>query len=158
MPTETGSQWIRRLYRPGVRERGYRILAREMEARAADAELFALIERAKAASALTDKANDAAEEHPDVLQAQALLETRLERSRELALRIATTPAKTKEGLIAKLAMVWPAYADDELDGTYDGVVASAVRDAKLWRTRSRWPGRTRDGQTPAQSAAHARRD
>jgi hypothetical protein len=152
--TETGSEWIRNLYRPGVRERGYRLLAREMEARAADAELIALIERAKAASALTDEANEAAEEHPDVLQAQALLETLLERWRELALRIATTPAKTKEGLIAKLAMVWPAYADDALDGTYDARCAMP----KLWRTRSRWPGRTRDGQTPAQSAAHARRD
>jgi hypothetical protein len=130
MPTETYPQWLRQLYSPGARERGYRILAREMEARAADVELFALIKRAKAASALTDKANDAAEEHSDDLQARALLETCVERWRELALRIATTPAKTKEGLIAKLAMVWPAYTDDDLDGTYDGVLASAARDAQ----------------------------
>jgi hypothetical protein len=128
--TETGSEWLRNLYRPDVLERGYRILAREMEARAADAELIALIERAKAAAALTDEANEAAEEHSDDLQARALLETCLERWRELALRIATTPAKTTDGLIAKLAMVWPAYTDDDLDGTYDGVLASAARDAQ----------------------------
>jgi hypothetical protein len=64
-----------------------------------------------------------------VLQAQALLKTLSERWSEAALRIATTPAKTKEGLIAKLAMAWPAYGGDRLDGTYDGVVASVVRDA-----------------------------
>ena len=33
-------------------------------------------------------------------------------------------------VIAKLAMVWPAYTDDDLDGTYDGVLASAARDAQ----------------------------
>jgi hypothetical protein len=72
----------------------------------------------------------AAKEHPDLLAAEAREEALRERWRELALRIATTPAKTTEGLIAKLAMAWAAYADDELDGTYDGVVASAVRDAQ----------------------------
>jgi hypothetical protein len=65
-----------------------------------------------------------------LLAAEAREEALRERWHELTLRVATTPAKTTEGLIAKLAMVWPAYADDALDGTYDGVVASAVRDAR----------------------------
>ena len=55
----------------------------------------------------------------------------LERWRELAMRLATTPAKTPQGQIAKLAAVAPGYADDEPEGTYDGILlASAVLDAQ----------------------------
>jgi hypothetical protein len=35
-----------------------------------------------------------------------------------------------EGLIAKFAMIAPAYAEDDLDGTYDGILASATLDAR----------------------------
>jgi hypothetical protein len=93
---------------------------------------LAFVERAREIVRANDEFEAAwkvAKEHPDFLAAETRNEALSERWHELALRIATTPAKTTEGLIAKLAMVWPAYADDELDGTYDGVVASAVRDA-----------------------------
>jgi hypothetical protein len=68
--------------------------------------------------------------HPDLLEANARQGALLERWRELAMRLATTPAKTPEGLIAKLALVAPGYADDEPEGTYDGILASAVLDAQ----------------------------
>jgi hypothetical protein len=56
--------------------------------------------------------------------------TDIERWRELAKRVATTPAKTPEGLFAKIAFVAPDYVDDELNGTYDGILASAALDAQ----------------------------
>jgi hypothetical protein len=68
--------------------------------------------------------------HPDLLEANARQGALLERWRERAMRLATTPAKTPEGLIAKLALVAPGYADDEPEGTYDGILASAVLDAQ----------------------------
>jgi hypothetical protein len=70
--------------------------------------------------------------HPDadVLGAEARLDAAIERWQELAKRIATTRAKTTEGLIAKLAFVAPAYDDNDLKGTYDGVLASAALDAQ----------------------------
>jgi len=40
------------------------------------------------------------------------------------------PAKTMEGLIAKIALIASGYAEDDLDGTYDGILASAAFDAK----------------------------
>ena len=45
------------------------------------------------------------------------------------MRVATTPAKTMEGVVAKLAMVVPGYPKYEPDGTFDGVLSSAMRDA-----------------------------
>jgi hypothetical protein len=84
-----------------------------------------------------------------LLAAEAREEALRERWRELALRIATSSAKTTEGLIAKLAMVWPAYADDELDGTYDGVVVSAVRDAHALANRVALAGKD---ENPASSS------
>ena len=45
----------------------------------------------------------AAEEHPNVLDANARSEALSERWSELAMRVATTPAKTMEGLIDKIA-------------------------------------------------------
>jgi hypothetical protein len=53
-----------------------------------------------------------------------------ERWSELAMRVATTPAKTNEGLIAKIALIASGYAEDDLDGTYDGILASAALDAR----------------------------
>jgi hypothetical protein len=47
----------------------------------------------------------AAGEHPDVLEAAASREALSERWSELAMRVATTPAKTMEGLIAKIALI-----------------------------------------------------
>jgi hypothetical protein len=95
--------------------------------------LRAFVERAREIVRTKDEYKSswqAAKEHPDVLGAEARLETLLERWRELALRVATTPAKTPEGLVAKIAFVAPAYVDDELNGTYDGILASATHDAQ----------------------------
>jgi hypothetical protein len=72
----------------------------------------------------------AAGEHPDVLEAAARREALSERWSELAMRVATTPAKTMEGLIAKIALIASEYAEDELDGTYDGILASAALDVQ----------------------------
>jgi hypothetical protein len=57
-------------------------------------------------------------------------EALLEQWTELAMRVATTQAKTTEGLVAKLALIASGYADDDLSGTYDGILASAARDAQ----------------------------
>jgi hypothetical protein len=72
----------------------------------------------------------AAGEHPDVLEAAARREALSERWSELAMRVATMPAKTMEGLIAKIALIASGYAEDDLDGTYDGILASAALDAQ----------------------------
>ena len=72
----------------------------------------------------------AAGEHPDVLEAAARREALSERWSELAMRVATTPAKTMEGLIAKITLIASGYAEDDLDGTYDGILASAALDAQ----------------------------
>ena len=72
----------------------------------------------------------AAGEHPDVLEAAARREALSERWSELAMRVATTPAKTMKGLIAKFALIASGYAEDDLDGTYDGILASAALDAQ----------------------------
>jgi hypothetical protein len=72
----------------------------------------------------------AAGEHPDVLEAAARREALSERWSELAMRVATTPAKTMEGLIAKIALIASGYTEDDLDGTYDGILASAALDAQ----------------------------
>ena len=72
----------------------------------------------------------AASQHPDVFEANARHEALSERWSELATRVATTPAKTMEGLIAKFALIASGYAEDDLDGTYDGILASAALDAQ----------------------------
>jgi len=72
----------------------------------------------------------AAGEHPDVLEAAARREALSERWSELAMRVATTPAKTMEGLIAKFALIASGYSEDDIDGTYDGILASAALDAQ----------------------------
>jgi hypothetical protein len=72
----------------------------------------------------------AAGEHPDVLEATARRKALSERWSELAMRVATMPAKTMEGLIAKIALIASGYAEDDLDGTYDGILASAALDAQ----------------------------
>jgi hypothetical protein len=77
-----------------------------------------------------ESARRAAKEHPDVLGAQARADVLTERWGELATRIATTPAKTPEGLLAKFTLIASGYAEDELDGTYDGILASAAVDAQ----------------------------
>jgi hypothetical protein len=77
-----------------------------------------------------EAAYSAAKEHPDVLEAEARDEVLTEQWRELAMRVATTPAKTPEGLLAKFALIASGYAEDELDGTYDGILASAAVDAQ----------------------------
>ena len=46
------------------------------------------------------------------------------------MRVATTPAKTLEGLIAKLLMLAGGYTGDDLDGSDDGILASVVLDAQ----------------------------
>jgi hypothetical protein len=91
------------------------------------------VERAREVVRTKDEyeaAEQAAKEHPDVLEAQARENALHAQWGELAKRVATTPAKTPEGLIAKIAFVAPAYVDDELNGTYDGILASATHDAQ----------------------------
>jgi len=46
------------------------------------------------------------------------------------MRVATTPAKTMEGMVAKFALIASGYAEDDLDGTYDGILASAALDTQ----------------------------
>jgi hypothetical protein len=75
-------------------------------------------------------ASQAAKEHPDVLEAQARENALHAQWGELAKRVATTPAKTPEGLIAKVLLIASGYAEDDLDGTYDGILASAALDAQ----------------------------
>jgi hypothetical protein len=93
----------------------------------------AFVERAREIVRIKDEYEaswQAVREHPDVLEAKARDEALQERWRELAKRVATTPAKTMEGLLAKFALIAPGYAEDELDGTYDGILASAARDVQ----------------------------
>jgi hypothetical protein len=71
-----------------------------------------------------------ADEHPEVLAAEALREALTATWRELATRVATTPAKTPEGILAKLILIASGYSEDDLDGNYDGVLASAALDAQ----------------------------
>ena len=95
--------------------------------------LLAFAERAREIVQTKDEFEaswQAAGEHPDVLEAQARHEALSERWSELAMRLATTPAKTMEGLIAKIALIASGYAEDDLDGTYDGILASAALDAQ----------------------------
>jgi hypothetical protein len=72
----------------------------------------------------------AAENHPDVIEAEDRSEALKGQWCELAKRVATTPAKTPEGLIAKITLIASGYAEDDLDGTYDGILASAALDAQ----------------------------
>jgi hypothetical protein len=65
-----------------------------------------------------------------VLEANARHEDLSERWRKLAMRVATTPAKTMEGMVAKFALIASGYAEDDLDGTYDGILASAALDTQ----------------------------
>jgi hypothetical protein len=74
----------------------------------------------------------AAREHPDVVAAQAEADAHGDEWRDLAERLARTPAKTVDGIIAKLAMVATdmAYGEEDLDGAdYDGIAMSAALDA-----------------------------
>jgi hypothetical protein len=57
--TETGPQWIRRLYRLADLEPGLRILAQGFAAKRADADIFALAERCEAAAKRFDVVSDA---------------------------------------------------------------------------------------------------
>jgi hypothetical protein len=85
------------------------------------------VERAREIIRTNDEyeaARRAAKEHPDVLGAQARADVLTERWCELAMRVATTPSKTPEGLVAKLAMIASPYADDGVEGTYDGILAA----------------------------------
>ena len=61
-------------------------------------------------------------------------------------------SETPEGLVAKLAMIAPAYADDALEATYDGILVSAALDAQALALKA-GEARTR---TPWQDLQHAR--
>jgi hypothetical protein len=94
-----------------------------------------------------DGARRAAEEHPDVFEAMAKQGEFAELFVELATSIAATPAKTPDGLIAKLTMI----ASDLIakiatcaPGDNDDILASAAGDAKfLAQTQSRKEGLVR---------------
>ena len=77
-----------------------------------------------------------------MLAAKARSKVLLDRWRELAMRVATTPTKTPEGLLAKFTLIASGYADDELDGTYDGILASAAIDAQALAQKGGEEGRT----------------
>jgi hypothetical protein len=92
----------------------------------------AFVERAQEIVRSNDEyqaARQAAENHPDVIEAEDRSEALKGQWCELAKRVATTPAKTPEGLIAKITLIASGYAEDDLDGTYDGILASAALDA-----------------------------
>jgi hypothetical protein len=74
--------------------------------------------------------SEAAKEHPDVIEAEDRYETLQGQWEELAERVAITPAKTLEGILAKLVLISSAYSEDDLDGSYDGILASAARDTQ----------------------------
>jgi hypothetical protein len=117
--------WLNLATKPDPIARGVRLLA--------VVPTLVFVERAREIIRTNDEyeaARRAAKEHPDVLGAQARTDVLTERWRELATRVATTPAKTPEGLVAKLAMIASPYADDGVEGTYDGILASAALDAQ----------------------------
>jgi hypothetical protein len=94
---------------------------------------LAFVERAREIVRTKDEFEaswQAHKEHPDLLEANARNEAVSERWRELAMRVARTPAKTTEGMVAKLALIASGYFDDDLEGTYDGILASVAIDAK----------------------------
>jgi hypothetical protein len=83
-----------------------------------------------------DAAYQAAEKHPDVIDAEDRSEALKGQWEELAERVAKTPAKTPEGLIAKILMVAAGYSEDDLDGSDDGILASVVLDAEALMKRA----------------------
>jgi hypothetical protein len=108
------------------------------------------VERAQEIVSTQDEyaaARRAAEEHPDVFEAVARQGELAEQFAELATRIAATPAKTPEGLIAKLEMI----ASDLIakiatcaPGDNDDILASTAIDSKfLAQTQSRKEGLVR---------------
>jgi hypothetical protein len=94
----------------------------------------AFAERAREIVATHDDYVDrlkAAHEHPDVVAATDEKNARGNEWFELAGRLAETPAKTVDGMVAKLAMVAidMVYEEDSLSGGYEGIAASAALDA-----------------------------
>ena len=81
----------------------------------------------------------AAQKHPDVVAAEDEKRARRNEWRELAERLSETPAKTVDGMIAKLAMVAidMVYEEDCLSGDYDGIAASAALDAVRLRAATK---------------------
>ncbi len=113
----------------------------------------AFAERAREIVAAHDHFHDrlkAAQEHPDVVAAEAEKDARGDVWRELAERLSETRAKTVDGMIAKLAMVAidMVYEVDSLGGDYDGIAASAALDAVRLRAAAKaWtPSERREGR------------
>jgi hypothetical protein len=73
----------------------------------------------------------AADDCPAVVAAQAEKDVHRDEWGDLAERLAETPAKTVDGMIAKLAMVAVdmVYEDNGLSGGYEGIKESAALDA-----------------------------
>ena len=103
----------------------------------------AFAERAREIVAAHDDFRDrleAANEHPDVVAAEDERDALRNQWRELAERLAKTPATTVEGMIAKLAMVAidMVYAEEDcLSGDYDSIAASAALDAVRLRAAAK---------------------
>jgi hypothetical protein len=94
---------------------------------------IALAERAREIVKSNDEykaAFQAAHEHPDVVAAEDRSETLKGQWEELATRVAKTPAKTLEGILAKLVLIASGYSEDDIEGTYYGILASASLDAR----------------------------
>jgi hypothetical protein len=79
----------------------------------------------------------AAKEHPAVLEAKSRYEALIEQWEEFARRVARTPSKTPDGLIAKILMISSAYCEDDLEGSDDGILASAALDARTLTNAAR---------------------
>jgi hypothetical protein len=82
----------------------------------------------------------AGHQHPDVVAAEARRNALRSQWGELAERLAETPEKTVDAMIAKLAMVAIDMVYDEedcLSGDYDGIAASAALDAVRLRATAK---------------------
>jgi hypothetical protein len=153
MPTETGAQWIRALFRPGVLERGLQLLAREIDNpivnprrqkdadQIADADILALAERCEAAGKRFDVVSGAyfdvvsgaydvaefAEPHDQAAEDEAyrLQGFALDEFRDAALPLVWARATAVAGLLAKARAAKFALPED---GQIVTMIEEALRD------------------------------
>jgi hypothetical protein len=130
MPTEPGSEWIRNLYRPGVLERGYRLLAREMDKRLADADIFALASRCEAAAKHFNVTTHAygvaefAEPHDQAAEdeAERLQDIASDELDNAALPLILARATTFAGLLAKARALKCAFPGNDCQIALDNAL------------------------------------
>jgi hypothetical protein len=146
MPTETASQWIRRLYRPGVRELGLKTLAQEIAKHprrdpadpTPDADIFALAERCEAAAQrfyvtsaayavaeFAEPHDQAAEDEAERLQVVAQDELG-----EATLPLVWARATTFAGLLAKARALKCAFPEDARIAIEDALQDNGIFDVE----------------------------